>query len=196
MLARKVRLYRMKAKLSIIECKRRTGISYERLHRIETCISNITVEEAEYLAKFFNTTTEEITKIIDIDIIRKNKFEYVVNRENVPEDEIEEHFEKIRAINNERRKQYEIKKINEVRESNKVTESFKCLNQACLLNKNCMCNNPVVIRGAAPCYGKDKIQGKPKKRELDYSLTKSCFMTYNVSKEEKEERKKYIQKYI
>ena len=52
MLARKVRLYRMKARLSIIECKRRTGISYKRLHTIETCISNITVEEAEYLAKF------------------------------------------------------------------------------------------------------------------------------------------------
>ena len=38
--------------------------------------------------------------------------------------------------------------------------SFECLNQACLLNKNCMCDNPVVIRGDAPCYGRDKVKSK------------------------------------
>jgi hypothetical protein len=56
----------------------------------------------------------------------------------------------------------------------KKTKTFECQNQACLLNKKCKCNNDVVIKGKAPCFGKDKIQ--PKRKEYNPKSTRVLFL--------------------
>ncbi len=189
MLVRKLRLYRIKAKMSLASCDSKIGINHNRMYKLETCISNFKHEEAEYLADFFKTSVDEITKLIDMDVVIKvgNRFGYVINRENISKEETEKHLSKIKNTNRKQR-QFKLKKgIEKIREANKVTNSFKCFNQACLLNKNCMCDNPVVVRGNAPCYGRNKIQDKPKKQNLQN--TKICFMADTVLKQEK--RKHY-----
>lgn len=54
---------------------------------------------------------------------------------------------------------------------------FKCLNQACLFNKGCMCTDCIVIKGKAPCFGKDKIKDKPIQVDL-----KSTHLLFNTNK--------------
>ena len=186
MLVRKLRLYRMKARMSLASCDNKLGINHNRMFKLETCILNFKPGEAEYLANFFKTSIDEITKLIDMDVVSKvtNKFGFVINRENISEEETEMYLRNLKTDNNQRQRQFRLKRIEKFREANKITESFECLNQACLLNKNCMCNNPVVIRGSAPCYGRNKVQDKPKKQ--NFIDTKSCFMADAVSKEEKE----------
>ena len=190
MLVRKLRLYRMKAGMTLKSCSKELVISYSRMVSLENCFLKIRTDESKYLAKFFNTTPEEICKIIDMDIVSKsiNKFRYVVNREDVPQEEIDELFKKVKDTYSKNQREFKLRRAEKFRNANKVTNSFKCLNQACLLNKNCMCDNPVVVRGDAPCYGRNKVQSKPKRQEFDYHNTKNCFMKYTASKEE---RKKY-----
>ena len=187
MLVRKLRLYRMKAGMTLKSCSKELVISYSRMVSLENCFLKIRTDESKYLAKFFNTTPEEICKIIDMDIVSKsiNKFRYVVNREDVPQEEIDELFKKVKDTYSKNQREFKLRRAEKVRESNKVTNSFKCLNQACLLNKNCMCDNPVVVRGDAPCYGRDKVQSKPKRQGFDYYNTKNCFMKDKVLKEER-----------
>ena len=190
MLVRKLRLYRMKAGMTLKSCSKELVISYSRMVSLENCFLRIRTDESKYLAKFFNTTPEEICKIIDMDIVSKsiNKFRYVVNREDVPQEEIDELFKKVKDTYSKNQREFKLRRAEKFRKTNKVTNSFKCLNQACLLNKNCMCDNPVVVRGDAPCYGRDKVQSKPKRQGFDYHTTKNCFMKDKVLKEE---RKKY-----
>ena len=190
MIVRKLRLYRMNAKMSLVACDNKLGINHNRMFELETCVLKFKPEETEYLADFFNTTVDEITKLIDMDVVSKgrNKFGYVINRENISEEETEQYLSKLKDINKRKQKQFKLKRAERVREANKVTNSFKCLNQTCLLNKNCTCDNPVVIRGDAPCYGRNEVKDKPKRQGFDYWLTKNCFMTDIVSKEE---RRKY-----
>ena len=162
MLVRKLRYYRMKSGKSLKILSKELVVSYYGLFNIETCVSKIRPSEAKYLSEFFNTTPEEISKIIDLDIVGKSISESrcVINREDVPQEEIDQFFKKMRSDNCKRVKQFKIRRVENIRKANKVTNSFKCLNQACLLNKNCMCDNPVVIRGDAPCYGRDKVKSK------------------------------------
>lgn len=180
----------MKSGKSLKSLSKELVVSYCRLFNIETCVSKIRPSEAKYLSEFFNTTPEEISKIIDLNIVGKSISESrcVINREDVPQDEIDQFYKKMRSDNCKRVKQFKIRRVEKVRNANKVTNSFKCLNQACLLNKNCMCDNPVVVRGDAPCYGRDKVQGKPKRNGFDYHATKNCFMADMVSKEERRKR--------
>ena len=187
MLVRKLRLYRMKAGMTLKSCSKELVISYSRMVSLENCFLKIRTDESKYLAKFFNTTPEEICKIIDMDIVSKsiNKFRYVVNREDVPQEEIDELFKKVKDTYSKNQREFKLRRVENVRKANKVTNSFKCLNQACLLNKNCMCDNPVVVRGDAPCYGRDKVQSKPKRQGFDYYNTKNCFMKDKVLKEER-----------
>ena len=187
MLVRKLRLYRMKAGMTLKSCSKELVISYSRLVSLENCFLRIRTDESKYLAKFFNTTPEEICKIIDMDIVSKsiNKFRYVVNREDVPQEEIDELFKKVKDTYSKNQREFKLRRAEKFRKTNKVTNSFKCLNQACLLNKNCMCDNPVVVRGDAPCYGRDKVQSKPKRQGFDYYTTKNCFMKDKVLKEER-----------
>ena len=190
MLVRKLRLYRMKAGMTLKSCSKELVISYSRLVSLENCFLKIRTDESKYLAKFFNTTPEEICKIIDMDIVSKsiNKFRYVVNREDVPQEEIDELFKKVKDTYSKNQREFKLRRAEKFRNANKVTNSFKCLNQACLLNKNCMCDNPVVVRGDAPCYGRDKVQSKPKRQGFDYHTTKNLFMSDIVSKEERRKR--------
>ena len=187
MLVRKLRLYRMKAGMTLKSCSKELVISYSRMVSLENCFLKIRTDESKYLAKFFNTTPEEICKIIDMDIVSKsiNKFRYVVNREDVPQEEIDELFKKVKDTYSKNQREFKLKRAEKFRKANKITNSFKCLNQACLLNKNCMCDNPVVVRGDAPCYGRDKVQSKPKRQGFDYYNTKNCFMKDKVLKEER-----------
>ena len=187
MLVRKLRLYRMKAGMTLKSCSKELVISYSRMVSLENCFLRIRTDESKYLAKFFNTTPEEICKIIDMDIVSKsiNKFRYVVNREDVPQEEIDELFKKVKDTYSKNQREFKLRRAEKFRKTNKVTNSFKCLNQACLLNKNCMCDNPVVVRGDAPCYGRDKVQSKPKRQGFDYYTTKNCFMKDKVLKEER-----------
>ena len=187
MLVRKLRLYRMKAGMTLKSCSKELVISYSRMVSLENCFLKIRTDESKYLAKFFNTTPEEIEKIIDMDIVSKsiNKFRYVVNREDVPQEEIDELFKKVKDTYSKNQREFKLRRAEKFRNANKVTNSFKCLNQACLLNKNCMCDNPVVVRGDAPCYGRDKVQSKPKRQGFDYHTTKNCFMKDKVLKEER-----------
>ena len=186
----------MNAKMSLVACDDKLGINHNRMFELETCVLKFKPEEVEYLADFFNTTADEITKLIDMDVVSKgrNKFGYVINRESISEEETEQYLSKLKDVNKRKQKQFKLKRVEKVREANKVTNSFKCLNQACRLNsswtngfngKKCMCDNPVVIRGDAPCYGRNRVQDKPKKQGFDYSLTGNCFMTDTVSKEER-----------
>ena len=187
MLVRKLRLYRMKAGMTLKSCSKELVISYSRMVSLENCFLKIRTDESKYLAKFFNTTPEEICKIIDMDIVSKsiNKFRYVVNREDVPQEEIDELFKKVKDTYSKNQREFKLRRAEKFRNANKVTNSFKCLNQACLLNKNCMCDNPIVVRGDAPCYGRDKVQSKPKRQGFDYYTTKNCFMKDKVLKEER-----------
>ena len=190
MLVRKLRLYRMKAGMTLKSCSKELVISYSRMVSLENCFLKIRTDESKYLAKFFNTTPEEICKIIDMDIVSKsiNKFRYVVNREDVPQEEIDELFKKVKDTYSKNQREFKLRRAEKFRNANKVTNSFKCLNQACLLNKNCMCDNPVVVRGDAPCYGRNKVQSKPKRQGFDYHNTKNCFMKDKVLKEERRKR--------
>ena len=187
MLVRKLRLYRMKSGMTLKSLGKELVISYSRMVSLENCFLKIRTDESKYLAKFFNTTPEEICKIIDMDIVSKsiNKFRYVVNREDVPQEEIDELFKKVKDTYSKNQREFKLRRAEKFRKANKVTNSFKCLNQACLLNKNCMCDNPVVARGDAPCYGRDKVQNKPKRQGFDYYTTKNCFMKDKVLKEER-----------
>lgn len=162
MLVRKLRYYRMKSGKSLKSLSKELFINHYRLFDMETCVLKIRPRDAKYLAEFFNTTPEEICKIIDMDIVSKsiNKSRYVVNREEVPQEEIDELFKKVKDTYSKNQREFKLRRVEKFRNANKVTNSFKCLNQACLLNKNCMCDNPVVTRGDAPCYGKDKVQSK------------------------------------
>ena len=199
MLVRKLRYYRMEAGKSLKILSKELVVSYCRLFNIETCVSKIRPSEAKCLAEFFGTTPEEISKIIDLDIVGKSISESrcVINREDVPQEEIDQFFKKMRSDNCKRVKQFKIRRVEKVREANKLTKSFKCLNQACRLNSSwtngfngqkCMCDNPVVVRGDAPCYGRDKVQSKPKRNGFDYHATKNCFMADKLSKEERRKR--------
>ena len=187
MLVRKLRLYRMKAGMTLKSCSKELVISYSRMVSLENCFLKIRTDESKYLAKFINKTPEEIWKIIDMDIVSKsiNKFRYVVNREDVPQEEIDELFKKVKDTYSKNQREFKLRRAEKFRNANKVTNSFKCLNQACLLNKNCMCDNPVVVRGDAPCYGRNKVQNKPKRQGFDYYNTKNCFMKDKVLKEER-----------
>ena len=196
MLVRKLRLYRMKAGMTLKSCSKELVISYSRMVSLENCFLRIRTDESKYLAKFFNTTPEEICKIIDMDIVSKsiNKFRYVVNREDVPQEEIDELFKKVKDTYSKNQREFKLRRAEKFRNANKLTKSFKCLNQACRLNSSwtngfngqkCMCDNPVVVRGDAPCYGKDKVQSKPKRQGFDYYNTKNCFMKDKVLKEER-----------
>lgn len=187
MIVRKLRLYRMKAKMSLAACDIKLGINHNRMFKLETCVLNLKPGEAEYLADFFKTTVDEITKLIDMDVVSKvtNKFGFVINREDISKEETEMYLANLKKNSSISQRQFKLKRIEKVRESNKVTKSFKFLNQTCLLNKKCTCDNPVVIRGDAPCYGRNRVQDKPKKQGFDYSLTGNCFMTDTVSKEER-----------
>lgn len=49
---------------------------------------------------------------------------------------------------------------------------MKCLNEKCLLNKSQKCDNDIVLKGIAPCFGKDRIQAK---MEEKYGSTKILF---------------------
>lgn len=168
MLVRKLRLYRMKAKMSLSSCDNKLGINHNRMFKLETCVLNFKPGEAEYLADFFKTTSDEITKLIDMDVVSKvtNKFGFVINREDISKEETEIYLANSKKNSSISQRQFKLKRIEKVRESNKVTKSFKCLNQTCLLNKKCMCDNPVVIRGDAPCYGRNRVQDKPKSNVL------------------------------
>jgi hypothetical protein len=47
---------------------------------------------------------------------------------------------------------------------------MKCLNQRCLLNKNKKCDNDIVLKNIAPCFGKDRVQAKTKKRDTNVNI--------------------------
>ena len=158
------------------------------------------------IADYFGVSVEEVDGYCEIETHnakgRGFNYEYTLINNNPSKEEIEKCMNELKKYRREKQKKIRYDKKQKIKISkpvheNKVFKHFKCLNQACRLNsswtggcngKSCMCDNPVVVRGDAPCYGRDKVQSKPKREGFDYHNTKNCFMKYTASKEE---RKKY-----
>ena len=205
MIIRNLKLMRLKKGLTVKELMRRTGVYDTKILHFENLIINsIKPKELKKLTEEFKCSKEDIFKPVKVEKIgtSNRNVMYKVISYDVSDKELK------KEIEGKYKKSLQYKgfgkniddktgKINIQINMQTNNTSFECQNQACRLNsswtggrngKTCMCDNPVVIRGDAPCYGRDKVQSKPKREGFDYHNTKNCFMKYTASKEE---RKKY-----
>ena len=195
MIIRNLKLMRLKKGLTVKELMRKTGVYDTKILHFENLIINsIKPKELKKLTEEFKCSKEDVFKPVKVEKIgtSNRNVEYKVISYDVSEEElkkeIEEKYQKslqYRRIGE--RTDYEAKTSEKSKEENTQINmqtnnaSFECKNQACRLNsswtggcngKNCMCDNPVVIRGDAPCYGRDKVQSKNANTSVEnpYSL--------------------------
>lgn len=192
MIVRRLKLIRLQNRLSedslakIVSCKR------SALHAYENSFCNLDENILKDIAKYFNTTIENITGYCDMEINKncsKRDFQYELFSEVVTVKEVaaarKEHLRKKNEYDKARKKRAEREKKKQKELLSKSSaKPFKCLNECCLLNKNKMCDNPVVINGVAPCFGKDRVKSKSGKL-LSGSDTKLLFIADRLQKIEK-----------
>ena len=200
MLARKCKVIRMQKGISMEILSKEIGYSRDKIQTYENIRTKKTDDSMiQKIADYFNTTVEDIEKVYEVEVSKDTKHSKVeIIRENVAKEEVFGYLDykikkqmEMAKVRNNKKQSYIRTKAARIKSSDKYKTSscnrkpFKCLNQACPLNKNCMCDNPVVIRGDAPCYGKDLVKDKPKKQDM--RNTRACFMADKVSKHERGE---------
>lgn len=196
MIAKRLKVIRMDKKISVRKIAQALNYPYHRIQEYEIREGTLDKEIIQMIADYLNVTYQDIDGYCEIEFpdgANTRNYEYKLIDINPPAEKIEEFRQYVRKKHSENARNCRTtqEKINQTNEKKKSEfnikpkgKPFECLNQACPLNKNCMCDNPVVIRGSAPCYGRNKVQDKPKKQ--NFIDTKSCFMADAVSKEEKE----------
>ena len=168
---------RLKKGLTVKELMRRTGVYDTKILHFENLIINsIKPKELKKLTEEFKCSKEDIFKPVKVEKIgtSNRNVMYKVISYDVSEEELK------KEIDSKYQKSLQYKgfekniddktgKTNTQINMRTNNASFECKNQACLLNsswtggcngKTCMCDNPVVVRGDAPCYGRDKVQSK------------------------------------
>ena len=183
MIIRNLKLMRLKKGLTVKELMRKTGVHDTKILHFENLIINsIKPKELKKLTEEFKCSKEDIFKPVKVEKIgtSNRNVMYKVISYDVSEEELKKEIDsKYKKLLQYRRiggiSDYEAKTSEKSKEENTQINmqtnnaSFECKNQACLLNsswaggcngKSCMCDNPVVIRGDAPCYGRDKVQSK------------------------------------
>ena len=186
---------RLKKGLTVKELMRKTGVYDTKILHFENLIINsIKPRELKKLTEEFECLKEDIFKHVKVEKIgtSNRNDEYKVISYGVSDEELKKEIEgKYKKSLQYRRiggiSDYEAKTSEKSKEENTQINmrtnnaSFECKNQACLLNsswtggrngKSCMCDNPVVIRGDAPCFGRDKVQSKNANTSVEnpYSL--------------------------
>ena len=189
MIIRNLKLMRLKKGLTVKELMRKTGVYDTKILHFENLIINsIKPKELKKLTEEFKCSKEDIFKPVKVEKIgtSNRNVMYKVISYDVSEEELK------KEIDSKYQKSLQYKGFEEnIDDKTKKTNaqinmqtnnaSFECQNQACLLNsswtggcngKNCMCDNPVVIRGDAPCYGRDKVKSKNANTSVEnpYSL--------------------------
>ena len=189
MIIRNLKLMRLKKGLTVKELMRKTGVYDTKILHFENLIINsIKPKELKKLTEEFKCSKEDIFKPVKVEKIgtSNRNVEYKVISYDVSEEElkkeIEEKYQKsLQYKGFEKNIDDKTGKTNTQINMKTNNASFECKNQACLLNsswtggcngKSCMCDNPVVIRGDAPCYGRDKVQSKNANTSVEnpYSL--------------------------
>ena len=186
MIIRNLKLMRLKKGLTVKELMRKTGVYDTKILHFENLIINsIKPKELKKLTEEFKCSKEDIFKPVKVEKIgtSNRNVMYKVISYDVSDEELKKEIDsKYQKLLQYRRiggiSDYEAKTSEKSKEENTQINmqtnnaSFECLNQACLLNKNCMCDNPVVIRGDAPCYGRDKVKNKNANTSVEnpYSL--------------------------
>ena len=183
MIIRNLKLMRLKKGLTVKELMRKTGVYDTKILHFENLIINsIKLKELKKLTEEFKCSKEDIFKPVKVEKIgtSNRNVMYKVISYDVSEEELKKEIDsKYQKLLQYRRiggiSDYEAKTSEKSKEENTQINmqtnnaSFECKNQACLLNsswtggcngKSCMCDNPVVIRGDAPCFGRDKVQSK------------------------------------
>ena len=186
---------RLKKGLTVKELMRKTGVYDTKILHFENLIINsIKLKELKKLTEEFKCSKEDIFKPVKVEKIgtSNRNVMYKVISYDVSEEELKKEIDsKYQKLLQYRRiggiSDYEAKTSEKSKEENTQINmqtnnaSFECKNQSCLLNsswtggcngKNCMCDNPVVIRGDAPCYGRDKVKSKNANTSVEnpYSL--------------------------
>ena len=189
MIIRNLKLMRLKKRLTVKELMRKTGVYDTKILHFENLIINsIKPKELKKLTEEFKCSKEDIFKPVTVEKIgtSNRSLEYKVISYDVSEEElkkeIEEKYKKsLQYKGFEKNIDGKNEKTNTQINMKTSNTSFECQNQACRLNsswtggcngKSCMCDNPVVIRGDAPCYGRDKVQSKNANTSVEnpYSL--------------------------
>ena len=195
MIIRNLKLMRLKKGLTVKELMRKTGVYDTKILHFENLIINsIKPKELKKLTEEFKCSKEDIFKPVKVEKIgiSNRNVEYKVISYDVSEEELKKEIDSKYQKSLQYRRiggisDYEAKTSEKSKEENTQINlqtsnaSFECQNQACLLNsswtggcngKNCMCDNPVVIRGDAPCYGRDKVKSKNANTSVEnpYSL--------------------------
>ena len=180
MIIRNLKLMRLKKGLTVKELMRKTGVYDTKILHFENLIINsIKPKELKKLTEEFKCSKEDIFKPVKVEKIgtsNRNVMYKVISYDVSDEElkkEIDSKYQKTLQYKGfEKNIDDKTGKTNTQINMQTNNASFECLNQACLLNKNCMCDNPVVIRGDAPCYGRDKVQSKNANTSVEnpYSL--------------------------
>ena len=189
MIIRNLKLMRLKKGLTVKELMLKTGVYDTKILHFENLIINsIKPKELKKLTEEFKCSKEDVFKPVKVEKIgtSNRNVEYKVISYDVSEEElkkeIEEKYQKsLQYKGFEENIDDKTKKTNTQINMQTNNASFECKNQACRLNsswtggcngKSCMCDNPVVIRGDAPCYGRDKVKSKNANTSVEnpYSL--------------------------
>ena len=180
---------RLKKGLTVKELMGRTGVYDTKILHFENLIINsIKPKELKKLTEEFKCSKEDIFKPVKVEKIgtSNRNVEYKVISYDVSEEELKKEIyskyqKSLQYKGFEKNIDDKTKKTNTQINMQINNASFECKNQACRLNsswtggcngKNCMCDNPVVIRGDAPCYGRDKVKSKNANTSVEnpYSL--------------------------
>ena len=180
---------RLKKGLTVKELMRKTGVYDTKILHFENLIINsIKPKELKKLTEEFKCSKEDIFKPVKVEKIgtsNRNVMYKVISYDVSDEElkkEIDSKYQKTLQYKGfEKNIDDKTEKTNTQINMQTNNASFECKNQACLLNsswtggcngKSCMCDNPVVIRGDAPCYGRDKVQSKNANTSVEnpYSL--------------------------
>ena len=189
MIIRNLKLMRLKKGLTVKEIMRKTGVHDTKILHFENLIINsIKPKELKKLTEEFKCSKEDIFKPVKVEKIgtsNRNVMYKVISYDVSDEElkkEIDSKYQKsLQYKGFEKNIDDKTGKTNTQINMQTNNASFECKNQACLLNsswtggcngKSCMCDNPVVIRGDAPCYGRDKVKSKNANTSVEnpYSL--------------------------
>ena len=189
MIIRNLKLMRLKKGLTVKELMRKTGVYDTKILHFENLIINsIKPKELKKLTEEFKCSKEDIFKPVKVEKIgaSNRNVEYKVISYDVSEEELKKEIDSkyqktLQYKGFEKNIDDKTKKTNTQINMQTNNASFECKNQACRLNsswtggcngKTCMCDNPVVIRGDAPCYGRDKVKSKNANTSVEnpYSL--------------------------
>ena len=189
MIIRNLKLMRLKKGLTVKELMRKTGVHDTKILHFENLIINsIKPKELKKLTEEFKCSKEDVFKPVKVEKIGTSNrnvmykvISYDVSEEELKK-EIEEKYKRsLQYKGFEKNIDDKTEKTNTQINMQTNNASFECKNQACRLNsswtggcngKSCMFDNPVVIRGDAPCYGRDKVQSKNANTSVEnpYSL--------------------------